>query len=572
MDKPLKNLTSKTWILIILVISALLAHQVYTRYLRSPLNLIVITVDCARSDRMGFNGYERDTTPYLNQLVKDGANFTQAYSQAAWTSPGVISTLTGLYPPTHGVTAQGRSVPKSVYTLLDGFKERGYRIPNMSYLSVDQNFKNIAEMEDTGIDITATDEIGQITKWIGDNHQDPFAFWYHWRFAHLPYNPPDHKRVFPPANNLEEEPPERIKNLIQKEVIIPYTTGLKWTDEERDWIDALYDAELKYFDDDFERIRYKLAQLDILDNTIIVITADHGEELLDHGHVGHASTAVSSRHFDEHLHIPLVFLAPDVIQKGRVIDTMVQQVDILPTVFDMMGWDIPETVQGRSLLPAIQGQSMEDMPVYAESVDGGYQSKPNQRSTFIRSVRTRDWKLIANASPRGEDFALYNIKDDPGERTNVFDQELKIGGELISLLSSWISLNIDDRIALEAQEALLEGRIDAMDPANLSVPKILKPVNGDTIHYETMNGSIEAEWTGNQHAAYIIEYDVGEGWHRLKGKYPVEMGTEQIFGPLPKDGWKPLYQWNPYRIRIRPRDLPDGWSEWITIQLAPLQD
>ena len=83
-------------ILVALIISGLLAHQVYTRYLRSPLNLIVITVDCARSDRMGFNGYERDTTPYLNQLVKDGANFTQAYSQAALTSPGVISTLTGL--------------------------------------------------------------------------------------------------------------------------------------------------------------------------------------------------------------------------------------------------------------------------------------------------------------------------------------------------------------------------------------------------------------------------------------------------------------------------------------------
>jgi len=244
----------------------------------------------------------------------------------------------------------------------------------------------------------------------------------------------------------------------------------------------------------------------------------------------------------------------------------------LPTVFDMMGWDIPETVQGRSLLPAIQGQPMVDMPVYAESVDGGYQSKPSQRSTFIRSVRTRDWKLITRASPRGEDFALYNIKDDPGERTNVFDQEPQIGGELIGLLSSWISRNIDDRIALEAQEALMEGRTDAMDPANLAVPEILKPANGDTIHYETMNGSIEAEWTGNQHAAYIIEYDVGEGWHRLKGKYPVEVGTEQIFGPLPKDGWKPLYQWNPYRFRVRPRELPDGWSEWITIQVAPLKN
>ena len=116
-------------IVVALIISGLLAFQVYTRYLRSPLNLIVITVDCARSDRMGFNGYERDTTHYLNELVKDGVSFTQAYSQAAWTSPGVISTLTGLYPPTHGVTAQGRTVPKSVYTLLDGFKERGYRVP-----------------------------------------------------------------------------------------------------------------------------------------------------------------------------------------------------------------------------------------------------------------------------------------------------------------------------------------------------------------------------------------------------------------------------------------------------------
>ena len=565
-------LNRRATLLIILSISALLAHQVYTRSFRPPLNLIIITVEGARSDRMGFNGYGRDTTPNLTKLVKDGVSFNHAFSQAAWTSPGVISTLSGLYPPTHGVTAKGRTVPKSVYTLLDGFKERGYRVPNMSYLSVVQNFKNIAEMEETGIDRSTTDEISLITQWIGDNHKDPFAFWYHWRFSHLPYDPPKDKRIFPPANDLKGDPPERIKALIQTEVLIPYITDQGWTTEERKWIDALYDAQIRHFDDDFERIHNILAQYHILDNTIIIITADHGEELVDHGHVGHASTALTSRHFDEHLHIPLVILAPKVIREGRDIDTMVQQVDILPTVFDMMDWDIPETVQGRSLLPAIQGQPMEDLPVYAESVEGGYQSKPNQQSTFIRSVRTRDWKLIARTSPRGEDFSLYNIKNDPGERTNVFDQEPQIGGELIGLLSSWISRNIDARIALEKQETSLEGRIDAMDSANLDVPKILKPVNGDTIHYETMNGSIETKWTGNPHAAYIIEYDVGEGWHRLKGKYPVEVGTEQIFGPLPKDGWKPLYQWNPYRFRIRPRELPDGWSEWITIQVAPLRN
>ena len=144
--------------------------------------------------------------------------------------------------------------------------------------------------------------------------------------------------------------------------------------------------------------------------------------------------------------------------------------------------------------------------------------------------------------------------------------------QLIGLLRNWISQNIDDRVALENQEALLTGRAEAMDPSNLSVPEILKPASGDTIYYETMNGSIEAKWTGNPDAAYIIEYDVGESWHRLKGKYPVEIGTTQVFRPLPKDGWKPLYQWNPYRFRIRPRDLPDGWSEWITIRVAPLKN
>ena len=193
-----------------------------------------------------------------------------------------------------------------------------------------------------------------------------------------------------------------------------------------------------------------------------------------------------------------------------------------------------------------------------------------QRSEFVRSIRTQDWKFIARMSPRGDEFELFNLIDDPGETTNVFTDYPDIAGDFIQQLGKWITMNIDYRLALEEKEALLEARIAATDPANLSIPTISVPSDGDTIYYETMNGAVEAEWTGNPHAAYIIEYDVGEGWHRLKGKYPVEMGTKQIFGPLPKDGWKPLYQWNPYNIRVRPRDLPNGWSEWITINVAPI--
>ena len=179
-----------------------------------------------------------------------------------------------------------------------------------------------------------------------------------------------------------------------------------------------------------------------------------------------------------------------------------------------------------------------------------------------------------NADPLEPQLRLMRRKAEAGAQffvtQNVFDEYPHITGDFIQKLSEWITLNIDDRIALEEKEALLEDRIAATDPANLSVPTITLPNDGDTIYYETMNGAIAAAWTGNPHAAYIIEYDIGEGWHRLKGKYPVESGTEQIFGPLPKDGWKPLYQWNPYKLRVRPRDLPNGWSEWITINVAPL--
>ena len=577
------------------VLTAFWSYEVYTRYLYPPLNLLIITVDCARPDRMSIYGHDRPTTAFLDKIAKRGAVFTNAYSQAAWTGPGVMSTLTGLYPPTHGVTAQGKTLPKAVYTLLDAFKEHGYRVPNLSYLTVDPTFQNIAEMEETGIDITTADEVAVIRNWIGNHHREPIAMWYHWRFAHLPYDPPRKHWLYPPANpekgvRLEDFPqPDNIKNLIRKEVIIPYysqellddpapasmsekdlSPNVEFTAEDTEWINALYDAQMRHFDHQFESLRYKLALHHKLKNTIIIITADHGEELMDHGFIGHASTAVHTRHYDEHLHIPLLIMCPRVIKEGRKIDLIVQQIDILPTVLDMMGWDIPEDIQGRSLLPAIRGETMEELPTYAESVEGGYQSKPHQRSEFVRSIRTQDWKFIARMSPRGNDFELYDLSGDPGETQNVFDEYPHITGDFIQKLSEWITLNIDDRIALEEKEALLDARIAATDPANLSVPTITLPNDGDTIYYETMNGAIAAAWTGNPHAAYIIEYDIGEGWHRLKGKYPVEMGTEQIFGPLPKDGWKPLYQWNPYKLRVRPRDLPNGWSNWITINVAPL--
>jgi hypothetical protein len=263
-------------------------------------------------------------------------------------------------------------------------------------------------------------------------------------------------------------------------------------------------------------------------------------------------------------------MCPRLIEEGRKIDVMAQQIDLLPTLMDMMGWKVPEGVEGRSLWPAMNGKSMVDVPVYAESVEGGYQSKLHQRTTFVRSVRTREWKYIRRSGPRGDEFELYHLAADPKETENVYTANADVAQKMSAQLDEWMAKTTQNHAALQKREEVLEARKAALNPVNLTVPEVIMPKDGDTIHFEDDHGAIHAEWTGNPYAAYVIEYDVGEGWHRLQGTYPVAEGTKHTFGPLPEDGWKPLYQWNPYRLRIRPRDLPDGWSPWITVNVAPL--
>jgi arylsulfatase A-like enzyme len=548
-------------------------HQIWTRFVNPPMNLIVITVDCLRPDRMSLYGYERKTTQYLDDVATQGAVFTEAFSQAAWTGAGVVSSLSGLYPPTHGVVRSGVTIPESVNTLLDEFADRGYRVPNMSYLTVDPTFQNLGRMEEKRVIAADTyDEPAEIRDWVDTNHDDQFAVWFHWRHLHLPYEPFSNLDNFPPVDDVANVPPERVRELILKEVIIPEET-VQFEEEDREWIDAFYDSQLLRFDRFFESLRFRLHVHNKLKNTIIVVTADHGEELMEHGHVGHASTSVYSKHYDEHIRIPLVILCPRLIDDKVVLDVPAQQVDIMPTVLDMMGWDIPETVQGRSLWPAIQGQPMGDVPVFAESIEGGYQSKPHQQNTWLRSVRTRDWKFIARTSPEWEELELYNLVDDPAEKDNVIESYPDTASQLKAQLDAWLGENQVARSAVDEREQQYQLELAAMEPENLEIPEVIEPKDGETLFYVSAQGHINAKWTGNPNARYVIEYDVGEGWHRLRNTYVVpEPGTEHSFGPIPRDGWKPLPQWNPYRLRVRPMGLSDGWSEWITIDVAPLGD
>ncbi len=555
------------------VLALWLGGQVWTRFLFPPINVVLITVDCLRPDRMGCYGYDRDpaTTPVLDTLAAKGVVFTNMYAQAPWTAPGLVSTLTGLYPAVHGVDMSGKTLPESVDTLLDVFRAHGYSVPDLCYLTVDPKFQNLGAEPVEDINIAELGETRALNEWINQHHREPFCIWYHYRHLHLPYNPPERFRVYPPADDPEAVPPPEIA-AVQREVIIPYGT-VSFSDESRPWLDALYDAQLRELDVFIDQLRYRLALHHLLKHTLIIVTADHAEELLEHGFVGHGSTAVHSTLYDEVVHIPLVMYCPRRVPKGLVLDVTAQQVDIVPTVCELVGLPVPAGVQGRSLAPAMRAEPfVGEVPAFAETVQGGYQAKEDMKTTWLRSVRTPGWKLIHTTSPAGDRFELYDLGRDPGELRNVFAGNTDVAGELVTQLARWVTENEDARAAIDEREAArvrAESAASASIAQSVEIPQIVAPKDGETLEYDSSQGSVTLRWTGDPNSHYIIEYHIGTGWHTLRGKMPVA-GTQQVFGPLPQDGWEPLYQWNPYRVRVRPRDLPDGWSDWVTITIAPV--
>ncbi len=432
-----KALTSSSWVALGLAMAVMLtpacfgngsddanpSPAVFSTPTERP-NLLFVLVDTLRADHLRYHGYFRRTSPHIDGFAAESVAFMNHYSHASRTGPSVASIFTGLHPLSHGVVnpltefdAKG-TLAEEQTTLAEILTGEGYNcyamVTNVNVrsrfgfgqgFSVYENLRRSAKIDPATLPI-----------------EEPFFLYLHYMEPHSPY------RAAEPFRHLWVDPDYDGPVTGRHPQLDAIVRGSFVVDEkDRDQITALYDQEIRFFGDRFSELLDSLEARALLDDTIIVLTSDHGEELLDHGSVLHGYTL-----YEEQLRVPLVVYDPR-IRDPRRVKTVTRHVDLLPTLLELM--DVPGRVefQGRSLVPFLTGREEEASapPVFAQA------SLNAVKTVKRRSLMVDGWKIIETELPDAG-YELYHVATDSRERRDLIEDRPAMAGKMRQQLSAFV--------------------------------------------------------------------------------------------------------------------------------------
>ena len=384
-------------------------------------NVLLIVVDTLRADKLGCYGNGRGLTPALDELASQGLRFQHAYSHAPWTLPSFASLLTSLHPAEHGAggrLGQFTSLDGSVTTLPEVFGARGYRthaVANVAFLGerfgVTRDFGGLdIEAPTNNVEMRSAERTTSAAlEWL-DGGKGPFFLLVHYFDPHAVYAPPpSFRRKFAGPKDREDE---SWVFGTQLHMVALRAGQLSITPQVVRRAEKLYDGEVAYADGQVERLLDGLGERGLERDTIVVMTADHGEEFLDHDGFEHGHTL-----YDELTHVPLILRYPRGIEPGVVSQT-VAHVDVAPTLCQLADLAPPQQFVGRSLLSLSGEPAAPGRPVLAHG---------NMWGPPLTSWRVGDRKLIVGADGALE---LYDLSGDPDERTDLAPTRPKEAAEL----------------------------------------------------------------------------------------------------------------------------------------------
>ena len=367
-------------------------------------NVILITVDALRPDHLGCYGYHRNTSPNIDKLAREGVIFNNAIAQAPWTAPSVTSFMTSLYPSAHKIVDKTKRLGSSVKTLPLILKKNGYLTGAFTgttgYAGRVFHGKGFdVFMEDLKPAPALT---RKVTQWLRQVKDESFFLFLHYMDVHSDYDtsPPPYRNMYDPdyKGSITGKSDELIG--FNRRKVVPPKRDIEH-------LIALYDGGINYTDKYLGELFNELDILDIKDNTLIIFSADHGEEFFEHGSSFHVQL------YDELVKVPLIMRLPGKMPRGRVIDSQVRTIDIMPTILDILRIPIDHKIQGVNLLNIIHGKKKSNLPALIET--------DLRMMGRVRALRTEDgWKFIYHLKKKTSE--LYNLKNDPGETNNLAEE------------------------------------------------------------------------------------------------------------------------------------------------------
>jgi arylsulfatase A-like enzyme len=368
------------------------------------LNVVVVGIDTLRADHVGAYGYPRPTTPRIDAFAGDAVRFQTAVSQAPWTLPGFASMFTGLVPSVHGAGA-GRCSDVTVLddtrdTLATALRAGGYETAAfVSNVWVGAEVGLARGFDHHERQPFSEDAVTSAIAWLRGPHRTPFFLFVHIMDPHQPWVPtPEDAKLF-----VDPGYHGRVGDWFAGQ------PKPEWDDADRRQVVALYDGEVRWADRLTGRVLDVLDELGLAKRTIVVVISDHGEELFDHGGLGHGQTL-----FDEQLLVPFLIRFPGARLRGPIARP-VRTMDLFPTVLEAVGQPVPAGLNGVSLMPLLRGGdvrkdypkidvALSEFPCFAEDVG-------------TQSLRTPREKLLFHPVSGG--MELFDLAADPHETKNV---------------------------------------------------------------------------------------------------------------------------------------------------------
>lgn len=439
-------------------------------------NVVLITIDCLRADHLSFYGYHRKTTPFIDKLANEGLIFENAYANGPFTAASFISILASKYPLE---IKEMLPLPKNTTLISQILKENKIRtaaIHSNPYLSsfygyckgwdyfmdflskkpkkekksnpikylakkfVPQKIKDIHYCYKLSFGMKDPYENAEVVTnyaiaWLKKNSKHPFFLWIHYMDIHEPYIKTKSNYSYYFSKNLSK---------ISIAKTLYDLKGKRITQRDINNVINMYDDKIRFIDENIRQLFRFLKDSCLMDKILTIITADHGQQFLEHGCIGHPADF-----YDQLLHIPLIITG----MKGGRKSTMVQQLDIVPTILSIYGISPPPSCQGHNLFSSVNIDHV--ISETAHNDKGIYISNNIISPACFKSysIRTKEWKYIS----RKDREELYNLKKDPKENNNLHAKESEVVKTFKLILEEHIR---KEKISIE--KGLINKKINAL--------------------------------------------------------------------------------------------------------------